>query len=96
MTNQLRIFSIIIIGKYMYLPSWLVLAYSGEANLTLTFSIISLYYVYEYSRSNNFHLVTIALHLVRVDTLRILLHGRAEIQNFSSHVEKYFMSERSK
>ena len=90
MTNQLRIFSIIIIGKYMYLPSWLVLAYSGFPYL------ISLYYVYEYSRSNNFHLVTIALHLVRVDTLRILLHGRAEIQNFSSRVEKYFMSERSK
>ena len=52
----------------MYLPSWLVLAYSREANLIVTFSILSLYYVYEYSRSNNFHLETIALHLVRVDT----------------------------
>ena len=72
MTNQLQIFSIIIIGKYiMYLPSWLVIAYSREANLIVTFSILSLYmyYVYEYSRRNNFHLVTIALHLVPVDTI---------------------------
>ena len=71
MTNQLQIFSIIIISKYMYLPSWLVIGYNREANLIVTFSILSLYmyYVYEYSRRNNFHLVTIALHLVRVDTI---------------------------